>query len=275
MKMLELIREHLRETLGIQQIPLAYVIRSEVTPDPIKPIQILKPILLVNNSFHDKLIARAFHDHPNYADDNAMVLDILVGCLGEMEYLTSLKPFLKKRDGRGGLLALETQNLGDSKWDMIIKRAEQMVLNIHWNGKNNKYTFDRHIVSHRAAHNDIFRESESTEYEPSNGHTQVQMLLNSIVSSDIKVVSVVTTILVDTTKRNNFADAADVLMIAAHVPISEFSFNHTISGVVDRGASPLFFSILKVCRISTHQIYCSTQKYFITWVTDRARIYFP
>jgi len=231
MKLLELIREHLRGILGIRQIPLAYVTRSTVNPEPIENIRADKPFSENHGSFHEELIARASHDHPNYVDDNATVLDILVGCLGETEYLTSLKPFQRARDGRGALLALETQNLGDSKWDMIIKRAEQTVLNFPWNGKNNKYTLDRHIVSHRAAHNDMVRAGENTPYQPPNGHTRVQRLLNSIVSTDIKVVSAVTTILADTTKRDDFEEAADFLLLAAPVSVSEFNLNHTVSGV--------------------------------------------
>ena len=233
MKLLELIREHLRGILGIRQIPLAYVTRAMVTPDPIGVIRADRPFSENHGSFHEELIARASHAHPNYVDDNAAVLDILVGCLGETEYLTSLKPFQRARDGRGALLALETQNLGDSKWDMLIKRAEQTVLNFNWNGKNNKYTLDRHIVSHRAAHNDMVRASESTPYQPPNDHTRVQRLLNSIVSTDIKVVSAVTTILADRAKRDDFEEAADFLLLAAPVPLLEFNLNHTVSGVTD------------------------------------------
>ena len=135
MKLLQLIWEHLRGILGIWQIPLAYVTRSRVTPESIGDIRADKPFSENHNSFHEELIIRASHDHPNYVDDNAAVLDILVGCLGETEYLTSLKPFQRARDGRGALLALETQNLGNSKWDMLIKRAEQTVSNFLGTGK--------------------------------------------------------------------------------------------------------------------------------------------
>ena len=129
MKLLELIREHLRGILGIRQIHVAYVIQSKVAPDLIEPIQLTELFLTKYNSFHEELIFRASHDYPNYADDNATILDILVEYLGETEYLTSLKPFFKAKDGRGGPLALETQYLGDSNLNMLIKRAEQTVLN--------------------------------------------------------------------------------------------------------------------------------------------------
>ena len=233
MKLLEMIRETLRQKLGIRQIPLSYVMRAVVTPGPIGPIRLNKPFSTDFSSFHDKMIARASHDHQNYQDDSSAILDILVGCLGDTEYMTSLKPFMKLRDGRGALLALEIQNLGNSKWDTVIRKAEQTVLNFPWNGKNVKYTLDRHIVAHRAAQNDMVRASEHMTYVPPNEHARVQRLLNSIVSTDVKVISAVTTILADTAKRNDFEEAADFLLLAAPVSVTDENMSHNISAVIE------------------------------------------
>ena len=136
----------------------------------------------------------ASHDRLNYATNNTTVLDILEGCLGDSEHLTSLKTFQKARNGCGALLPLETQNLGNSKWDMLITRVEQTVL---------KFSC-RHIVSHCAAHNDMFCTSENTPYQPHNGHKRVVRLLNNIVSTIIKFVSAAITILTDAAKREYF-----------------------------------------------------------------------
>ena len=233
MKFLELFREHLRGKLGIRQIPLSYVARDVVEPVLIDedPIDALNPFSSNYDSFHDELISRARHDHPNYPDDNATVLDMLVGSLSKTEYMSSLKPFQRTRDGRGALLALEVQNLGNSKWDNVIKKAEQMVLNFPWNGTNNRYTLDRHINSHRSAHNNMVRAGEYTNYESPNDHTRVQRLLNSIISTDVKVVSAITVIRSDTTMKGSFEGAADFLLIAAPVPIKDDEMSHNISGV--------------------------------------------
>ena len=79
----------------------------------------------------------------------------------------------------------------------------------------------------------MVRASENTPYQPTNDHIRVQRLLNSIVSTDIKVISAVTTILADTTKRDDFENAADFLLLAAPIPVSESNLNHTISAVTD------------------------------------------
>ena len=55
---------------------------------------------------HEELIARAYHKHPNFADDNGMVLDVLVACLKTTRHMSDLKPFQRQRDGRGSLAAL-------------------------------------------------------------------------------------------------------------------------------------------------------------------------
>ena len=97
MKLLELTRDYLRGRLGIRQIPLSYVVRGNVTPILIvdDPIHATKPHSSNYVGFHDELIARASHDHVNFVEDNASVLDILVGALKATPHMTSLKPFLR------------------------------------------------------------------------------------------------------------------------------------------------------------------------------------
>ena len=69
------------------------------------------------NSLHEELITRASHPHLNFADDNRIVLDILVACLKTTSHMSDLKPFQKSRGGRGAVAALELHNMGNSKWD--------------------------------------------------------------------------------------------------------------------------------------------------------------
>ena len=102
-------------------------------------------------SFHEELINRASHNHPNFADDNGVVLNFLVSCLKTTRHMSDLKPFKKRRDGRGALAALELHNMGNSKWDTIVSESESKVLTFKWNGKNSRYMLARHISSHTSA----------------------------------------------------------------------------------------------------------------------------
>ena len=109
------------------------------------------------DSFHEELITRASHNHPNFADDNGIILDVLVACLKTTRHMSDLKPFQKRRDDRGALAALELHNMGNSKWDSIVSEAESKFITFKWNVKNSRYTLARHISSHRSAQNDMVR----------------------------------------------------------------------------------------------------------------------
>ena len=202
MKLLELIRDYLRSRLGIRQISLSYVVRVNVTPTPIvdDPMHLTKPHSSNYVGCYDELITRASHYHVNFVKDSASDLDTLVGALKATSHMTSLKLFLCTRDGRGALQALEIHIMGNSKWDEVIRMAEEAVLNTHWNGKNVRYPLDMHIESHRSSFNEMTRAGDSIPYEPPNDHTRVQRLLNSIQSSDLRVVYATIPILVDNVK---------------------------------------------------------------------------
>jgi len=126
----------------------------------------------------------------------------------------SLKPFQRTRNGRGALLVLETHNTGNLKWDEVIRQAKQAVLNTPWDGNNTRYLIDLHVDIHRSSFNEMTRAEDFIAHEPPNDHTRVQHLLNSIQMSDLRVISATTIILADNTKRNNFEDAADFLLLA-------------------------------------------------------------
>ena len=76
------------------------------------------------------------------------------------------------------------------------------------------------------------RASEFINYQIPNDHTRVQRLLNSIQSTDIKVVSSITKVLAKKSKRNNFEEAADFLLLATPIKISDANrLSQKVSGV--------------------------------------------
>ena len=72
-----------------------------------------------------------------------------------------------------------------------------------------------HISSHRSSQNDMVRAEDYIGYQLPNKYNRVQRLLKSIESTDIRIVSAITTILGDTVKRENFKQAEDFLLLAA------------------------------------------------------------
>ena len=73
--------------------------------DPIVPtidtISVSLPYSEGVDSFPEELIYNASHKHPNFADNNRMVLDVLVSRLKTTRHMSYLKPFQKRRDGMG------------------------------------------------------------------------------------------------------------------------------------------------------------------------------
>ena len=78
-------------------------------------ISAISPYFEGVDSFHEELITRASQNHPNFAHDNGMVLDVLVSCLKNTRHMSDLKHFQKRRDVRGALAALELHNMGNYK----------------------------------------------------------------------------------------------------------------------------------------------------------------
>ena len=73
-------------------------------------------------------------------------------------------------------------------------------------------------------------------YQPPNDYTRVQRLLNSIKSSDLRVVSVVTTILLNNVKRGDVKQGTDCLLLAAPPRKFEHKDSHTVFAVTDNGS---------------------------------------
>ena len=83
----------------------------------------------------------------------------------------------------------------------------------------------------------MVRAEDYIGYQPPNEYTQLQRLIKSIESTDIRIVLAITTILGDTVKRGNFEQAADFILLAAPMRKNDTSDNeHRISAVNDEGS---------------------------------------
>eukprot|EP00957_Ditylum_brightwellii_P106724 8141996-Ditylum_brightwellii.AAC.1 len=73
MKWSELFHDFLNRCIGVQVIPLAYVVRQEAVVDPsvVPTIATGQPYSADPGSVEDELISRATHNQPLYCQDNA------------------------------------------------------------------------------------------------------------------------------------------------------------------------------------------------------------
>ena len=93
-------------------IPLVYAFRPSAAVELIVTAP-LRPVASSTlhhgerfTGFHDEQISRASHTHPQFGEDNPVVLNIILNCLQTSGYMFSINPFIRLRDGRGALLTL-------------------------------------------------------------------------------------------------------------------------------------------------------------------------
>ena len=87
----------------------------------------------------------------------------------------------------------------------------------------------------------MVRAEDHVGYQPPNEFTQVQRLIKKIESTDIRIVSALTTILGATVKRGKFEQAADFLLLAAPMRKNDTPDNkHHLSDMNNEGSDVSF-----------------------------------
>ena len=133
LKWCESMKHYLFNTFGVRKIPLTYIIRDNVAvapeapqgrhlPDPSVTYDPLVTDRAYGNSgtVLGDMIARASHTHVLYKTDNAQVYSLIEQAARTSSFLSTIKSFEKRKNGRGAWLALITAHVGDSKWGQIL-----------------------------------------------------------------------------------------------------------------------------------------------------------
>ena len=183
-KWIETFEDFLFQTVGIRMIPLAYVIRAnDIVPVAAPPLLTGMPYSAQHESVVGELIARASHAHANFADDNAKLYQYVEEATRSTEYAPSIRPFSRRKNGRGAWLALLGQYAGKDIWLAEIKRCEQIIHGRIWKGNSN-YTLETFVGHHRASYIQLERCANYVDYQLPNERTRVTHLLDSIECSD-------------------------------------------------------------------------------------------
>lgn len=235
MKFLDQFPVYLREVLGVNKVPLVYIIRDADPPATLPALAPHSPWSVDMTGIMDELIAHTPHSGPNYDADNARVFGMLSHALGATQHMASITRYQSKRDGRKAFLALMQHNMGSNKFEKMIQLAEDVIQKRVYNGKNPRLTLKTHIDRHRAAYNDLVRAKEHISYEPMNEDTRVRYLLASITAKELAAAKAV--IVADPAKKGDFETAADYLLIMdpVHKPTDN---THRISAI-KRGTDSL------------------------------------
>ena len=157
--------EFLNDNLGsVSKRPLGYVVRKD---DNVAPSDTQAPFGHVDSPFgsHFKEIeARApiirldqagevVGIDKYFSGDNIAVWKLLYATVRDTEFLTHIKKFQKKQDGRKAFKALHTSLLGKQAIDNQIGIAESRLQTLQWDGKARKnWSFNKYVLAHKEQH---------------------------------------------------------------------------------------------------------------------------
>ena len=187
-KWTESFEEFLHQVLGVQHVPLSYVIRTDAAVGPAPPLIANRSYSQLHGSVEDELVARSSHNGATFKSDNAMVFKYIEEATRETRYHSSVTPFSRRKDGRGAWRALLAQYVGLDKWQSELDRQENFLHTRVWKG-NSTFTLESFIMQHRAAHISMIRCATHVPYQLPNERTRVIHLLNGIKSSDAELLS--------------------------------------------------------------------------------------
>jgi hypothetical protein len=157
-------------------------------------------------------------------------------------YAASIKPFQRRKDGRGAWLALLGQYAGKDKWEAEIKVQEAVLHTKTWKGQSN-FSLESFISQHRNAYVSMEACAEHVQYQLPNQHSRVGFLLDAIQNNDAGLQAAIASVRTDdgpTGKRNDFEAAATQLL--PYDPVAKKRLSGTkrgdgmISSVMDAAA---------------------------------------
>mmetsp|Transcript_10468 Transcript_10468/g.14790 ORF Transcript_10468/g.14790 Transcript_10468/m.14790 type:complete len:230 (+) Transcript_10468:245-934(+) len=164
-KALDSLPAHLRERFGVSKVPLAYIIRDNVAPIDLEPLDKDRITYVYFESIVNEMILTVPHAGPNFKEDNAKIFQIISDIVADSLHKASIKAHCKTRNGRGAYLSLNMHTMASYKWDCIIDYCKTYLLKREWNRWNYRFTLKSHIGNHREAHNELTRASDFVTYK--------------------------------------------------------------------------------------------------------------
>ena len=193
-KWTEAFEEFLHQVLGVQSVPLSYIIRlrADVDPTP-SPLAFNRAYSDEHGSVAGELIARTSHQTVHYTSDNQRVYQYIEEATRETKYHSSIAPFSRRKDGRGAWNALMAQYAGKDKWQKELDKQENFLHTRVWKG-NSTFSLESFIMQRRTAHISMQRCAEHVPYQVPDERTRVMHLLNGIKTSDAELLSAIAVI---------------------------------------------------------------------------------
>jgi hypothetical protein len=219
-KWVDLFILYLSQTVEVCNAHLDYIVRAIAAVDATPPAcQLGDPHSMETGSIDGNLTACMPHNHPLYKVDNGLVFDLIESTVCGHNVAAMIAPFRRAWDGRGALLALQSQHAGKAIYDQLVKEAENVLKNRQWSSTTSA-TLSQHMGLHRKAFITLSECAEHIPIDVPNDRARVTYLLDSFTTIDQSVLAAIAAVRQDdTNKRVNFEDAFTFL--APTCPVAE------------------------------------------------------
>ena len=150
-KWMEAFMDFLHHVIGVQTIPLAYVILPMADVPGVVPALVPnQPHSEEHGSVENELIAQASHAHPLFREDNSAMYYHLEEATQGTTYTALIKPFQQCRDGHDSWFTLMNQYAGRDKWEAEIKCKDNLLHAWLWKHQSN-FLLEGFIAQHQNA----------------------------------------------------------------------------------------------------------------------------
>jgi hypothetical protein len=169
-KWLESLNNHLKQVIGVCNVPLAYVVNENAVVDPVSSVLVDgEPYLESYGSVEGEMIARLLHSHALFKPDNSQVFDVIEAAIRGTAINPSIAQYCKTCDGCAAYMALKAQHAGHYVWDKLHREAEHKLQNQKWNGMT-ATTLSQHMGMHRCKQINLQDCAEHIPVKIPNGH---------------------------------------------------------------------------------------------------------
>jgi len=179
---IETLENWINDNYGIDDIPLAYVIREDVNVPRVAD----DPLPLGQPTFDAELIRRAAHDGEVWSSNNAKVWQLIRYTAHGTDAWAFVKSFARRQDGRGAYFALKSHYMGSDFVNKVKLAAESQLETLNWNGKARNFTWEKFISRLTSAFADLAENGE-----PKSESEKVRKLLRAISDPVLNVAKAV------------------------------------------------------------------------------------
>ncbi len=227
---------HLSQKVGVPNAQLDYIVQAIAAVDPVSPsCQVGDPHSIKTGLIDGDLTAGMPHNHSLFKVDNGLTFNMIETSVCGHDVAAKIAPICRAQDGRGALLALQSQHAGKAIYDQLVKDAENILKNSTWLGTT-LVTLSQHLGLHHKVYITLTECAEHIPVEIPNDWARVTYLLDSFKMIDPSVLAAMAAVRQDDAdKCINFEEAFTFLapscpVLAKAAKKGRVSFEANVSG---------------------------------------------